>query len=243
MEQPTQPDVIRTIVDDKGRTVTFLAMEYDPSPPPPLKLRAVQPPPEDCYDAVASIDAYSGITRWKDGQVTRWSGVSRKATFNPEVQSSPEWAKWRARVQSYWGSHKYECQVCGLDRDKYGILQRPVGVNDGPIKVYPATGVWGDGDEPDDELLALCDPCAKETSELAYEYRTQDWGSMVRRLQGKRKRLERRRRDLISNQAKERVHRRARKQQWRDEIARRKQAGIILDAEFQAEYADVYRPL
>ena len=143
MEQPTQPDVVRTIVDDEGRTITFLAMEYDPSPPPPIKLRGVQPPPEDCYDAIESIDAYSGITRWKDGQATRWSGISRKATFNPEVQSSPEWAKWRARVQSYWGSHPYVCQVCGhgkKDSVEYVYdqphtlrsrhVQRPVGVNE-----------------------------------------------------------------------------------------------------------------
>ena len=227
------------------RVITYLPMEYEPSPPPPIKLRGVQPPAGDCYDQIEHIDAYKGITRWKDGTVTQWQGVSRRATLNPNAQPGPDWKKQRARVQAYWGLHPYQCQACGLDRDEDGILQRPVNVNDGPIKVYPATGSFEPGDEPDDELLALCDPCAKETSELAYEYRTQDWGSIVRRLQGKRKLKERRRRDLISNQAKERRHKRARRQEYKEKLAghieRSRTEGIPIPREFVSEYADVHR--
>lgn len=222
------------------RVVTYLPMEYDPTPPPPLKLRSLQPPAGDWYDQIESIDAHKGVTHWKDGTYSRWQGVSRRATFDPQVRPSPDWIKRRARVQAYWGSHPYECQVCGLDRDKDGFLQRPINVNDGPIKLHLATGSFEPGDEPDNELLALCDSCAKETSELAHEHGSQNWGPLVLRLQGKRKLKERRRRDLITQQRQDREILRTRKLEWRAEIDRRKEAGEVLDAEFRSEYADVY---
>lgn len=227
------------------RVVTYLPMEYEPSTPPPLKLRRSQSVPDNGYEAIRDVEAYGGITRWKDGEVTTWEPVSRRATPIIDAQPSEGWEKWRARVNGYWNSHRYECQVCGLDKDARGYLQRPINVNDGPIRLYPDTGEWDTGNEPDSELLALCDPCANEASLIAAESRVSRLGLVVIRLQGRRKRMERRRRNLIAQQRADRQLRRDRRNEYKVElnqhIERFKSEGVPISREFVHRFANIDR--
>lgn len=226
--------------NEGGRVVTIVPMDYEPTPPPPLKLRRHQHVPLSGYDAIKSVDYYSGTTVWEDGKTTKWAKPKRRATFDPQARPSSPQVKQAARFRAYWSTHPYECQVCGINRDAAGYLQVPINPHEGKIRLYLATGDFNPGEEPDDELLALCDSCCRETSELADQPGAPAWGLLVLRLQGKRKRQLRQRSDLIAEQRRERENLRARKQEWRAEIDRRKEAGEILDAEFRSEYADVY---
>lgn len=155
-----------------------------------------------------------------------------------DAKESSDDAKCKARVQRYWWNHPYRCQACGLDGG-----QRPDNIWEGSVLVYrldPFSGRRAPGDENDDTLASLCRPCHQEL-----QYISNNTGEpmvdVVARFTFRQRAANSRRRHLISRQAQERRHRRARKQQWRDRLEQYKAQGIPVPREFITEYADVHR--
>lgn len=170
-------------------------------------------------------------------------GKTPKYELQRDAEGSSYDDKWKARVQRYWWTHPYRCQACGLDGGS-----RPDNHWEGSVLVYRLDPYWERralGDENDDTLASLCRPCQQEL-----RYISNNTGEpmidVVQRFTFRHQAAISRRQHLISKQAQERRHRRARKQEYDEKLAqhieRSKTEGIPIPREFVYEYADVYRP-
>lgn len=166
-------------------------------------------------------------------------GKTPKYELQRDAKESSDGDKWKARVNRYWWDHPYRCQTCGQDGG-----QRPEKPWRGSVlcwRLDPFEGRRAPGDEKDDTLAALCKPCHQE-----FRYISNNTGEpmteVVERFAIRHQAAESRRRHTITQQRREREHKRAREQEWRDEMAQRLEAGLPLgDPEYRAKYADVHR--
>ena len=163
--------------------------------------------------------------------------------MKPSKDQSPAPApietRWSAKVDSYFSTYPYRCQACGLDGE-----QRPEGTNTGPIKVYRLEEGYYPGDEPNHTLVALCASCNTEMRYISRQTE-EPFEDVVARFTFRQRAATSRRRHLISKQAQERRHKRARTQEYKEKLAghieRYKTEGIPIPREFVYEYADVHR--